>query len=240
MAGLPDGGSGSAGRMLGSAPGHVVRHEVLVEGRTQRAVSREVGSPESLFARVLRADGPGAGRRAAARRAAGVGRGRGAGAGGAHRFGPVDGRQAAVDRHAVACAARGRRGAVSAWTVVKEAVAEWKRQRREVFVPLTYRPGNLAEVDFFEVFVDVDGDPSEGVALRDAADVTPGRDSPGICPAARPGIDFSTGTYTRSRTSMGCRPASPTTICARRSCAILVGGARTLDAALRGAAWIAG
>jgi len=42
-------------------------------------------------------------------------------------------------------------------TVIKEAVAEWKRQRREVFVPLTYRPGDLAEVDFFEVLVDVDG-----------------------------------------------------------------------------------
>ena len=42
-------------------------------------------------------------------------------------------------------------------TVVKDAVAEWKRQRREVFVPLTYRPGDLAEVDFFEVLVDLDG-----------------------------------------------------------------------------------
>ena len=42
-------------------------------------------------------------------------------------------------------------------TVVKAAVAEWKRQRREVFVPLTYRPGDLAEVDFFEVLVDLDG-----------------------------------------------------------------------------------
>jgi Integrase core domain/Mu transposase, C-terminal domain len=40
---------------------------------------------------------------------------------------------------------------------VKEAVAERKRQRREVFVPLTYRPGDLAEVDFFEVLVDLDG-----------------------------------------------------------------------------------
>jgi hypothetical protein len=40
---------------------------------------------------------------------------------------------------------------------VKAAVAEWKRQRREVFVPLTYRPGDLAEVDFFEVLVDLDG-----------------------------------------------------------------------------------
>jgi hypothetical protein len=42
-------------------------------------------------------------------------------------------------------------------SLVKAAVAEWKRQRREVFVPLTYRPGDLAEVDFFEVLVDLDG-----------------------------------------------------------------------------------
>jgi hypothetical protein len=32
-------------------------------------------------------------------------------------------------------------------TIVKAAVAEWKPQRREVFVPLTYRPGDLAEVN---------------------------------------------------------------------------------------------
>src|SRR5207302_7056944 len=42
-------------------------------------------------------------------------------------------------------------------TLVKEHVAEWRRQRREVFVPLVYRPGDLAEVDFFEVLVDVAG-----------------------------------------------------------------------------------
>jgi hypothetical protein len=42
-------------------------------------------------------------------------------------------------------------------TLVRAAVAEWRRQRREVFVPLTYRPGDLAEVDFFEVLVDVAG-----------------------------------------------------------------------------------
>ena len=42
-------------------------------------------------------------------------------------------------------------------TVIKQAMAERKRQRREVFVPLTYRPGDLAEVDFFEVLVDING-----------------------------------------------------------------------------------
>jgi transposase len=43
-------------------------------------------------------------------------------------------------------------------TLVKELVHEWRRQRQEIFVPLTYRPGELAEVDFFEVFVDVGGE----------------------------------------------------------------------------------
>jgi transposase len=42
-------------------------------------------------------------------------------------------------------------------TLVKEAVAEWRRQRREVYIPLVYRPGDLAEVDFFEVLVDEAG-----------------------------------------------------------------------------------
>jgi transposase len=42
-------------------------------------------------------------------------------------------------------------------TVVREVVAEWKRRRREVFVPLVYAAGELAQVDFFEVLVDVGG-----------------------------------------------------------------------------------
>ena len=42
-------------------------------------------------------------------------------------------------------------------TLVKEYFHEWKRKRAEVFVPLVYRPGDLGEVDFFEVFVDLAG-----------------------------------------------------------------------------------
>jgi transposase len=38
---------------------------------------------------------------------------------------------------------------------VRSAAAEWKRRRQEVYVPLTYKPGDLGEVDFFEVLVDV-------------------------------------------------------------------------------------
>ena len=102
-------------------------------------------------------------------------------------------------------------------TVVKEAVAEWKRQRREVFVPLTYRPGDLAEVDFFEVLVDVDGTAPEGVALPDAADVLRPRlrvdlRAPGsnqLSRRARPRVCALRGR---------AGPRRRTTICARPSC----------------------
>ena len=48
-------------------------------------------------------------------------------------------------------------GAQVSERVVREMVAEWKRRRQEVFVPLVYRPGDLAEVDFSEVLVDIVG-----------------------------------------------------------------------------------
>ncbi len=48
-------------------------------------------------------------------------------------------------------------GHVVGLTLVKRYVREWRRQRAEVFVPLVYRPGDLGEVDFFEVLVDVAG-----------------------------------------------------------------------------------
>ncbi len=43
------------------------------------------------------------------------------------------------------------------YTTVKTHVREWRRQRAEVFVPLEYRPGDIAEVDFFAVTVEEDG-----------------------------------------------------------------------------------
>ena len=42
-------------------------------------------------------------------------------------------------------------------SLVRDYVREWKRRRQEVFVPLVYRPGDLGEIDFFEVLVDVAG-----------------------------------------------------------------------------------
>ena len=135
---------------------HVVRHKVLVEGRTQRAVARELGLARVTVRKYLDQAAP-------ARKSETAPRPRPVWDAVAERVQALlaesvrwtGGKQrlTATRLHALLLA-EGKRVGV---TVVKDAVAEWKRQRREVFVPLTYRPGDLAEVDFFEVLVDVDG-----------------------------------------------------------------------------------
>ena len=134
---------------------HVIRHKVLVEGRSRRQVARELGISRLTVRKYLTEAVPI--RRETQPRPRPV-------------WDPVrervqtlltessqwtGGKQrlTATRLHEL-LVAEGHRVGV---TLVKEAVAEWKRQRREVFVPLTYRPGDLAEVDFFEVLVDVEG-----------------------------------------------------------------------------------
>src|SRR5215207_178607 len=134
---------------------HVIRHKVLVEGRSQRAVARELGLARVTVRKYL--DQAIAVRRTTATRRRPVW----------DAVGPrveallaesvhwTGGKQRlTATRLDELLVAEGHRVGV---TVIKAAVAEWKRQRREVFVPLTYRPGDLAEVDFFEVLVEVEG-----------------------------------------------------------------------------------
>ena len=135
---------------------HVVRHKVLVEGRTQRAVARELGLARVTVRKYVDQAVPtrkveaaprprpvwdAVGDRVQALLAESV------------RWTGGKQRLTATRLHELLLTEGHRVGV----TLVKDAVAEWKRQRREVFVPLTYRPGDLAEVDFFEVLVDVDG-----------------------------------------------------------------------------------
>jgi transposase len=134
---------------------HVIRHKVLVEGRSQRQVAKELGLSRLTVKKYLTEAVPV--RRETQPRARPVWDAVRARVEGllAESNGWTGGKQqlTATRLHEL-LVAEGHRVGV---TLVKDAVAEWKRQRREVFVPLTYRPGDLAEVDFFEVLVDLAG-----------------------------------------------------------------------------------
>jgi transposase len=134
---------------------YVIRHKVLVEGRSRRQVARELGISRRTVRKYLETLSPvrtetGPRRRpvweAVGPRLEALLAESGQWTGGKQQL-------TATRLHELLVA----EGHSVGVTLVKEAVAEWKRQRREVFVPLTYRPGDLAEVDFFEVLVDVSG-----------------------------------------------------------------------------------
>jgi transposase len=136
---------------------YVVRHRHLVEGVSIRRLAREMGIDRNTVRRYLRGAPPG------------VGKPRGLlGA-------PV---RETVEPRAIEILEDSKRwtggkqrltaarlytmlvgeGHDVGYTVVKQIVREWKRRKQEVFVPLVYKPGDLAEVDFFEVLVDIAGD----------------------------------------------------------------------------------
>lgn len=135
---------------------HVLRHKVLVEGRSARQVAKELGVSRRTVRKYLSEAMPI--RREAAPRPRPVWEKVRARVEALLAESPrwTGGKQqlTATRLHEL-LRAEGHRVGV---TAVKEAVAEWRRQRREVFVPLTYRAGDLAEVDFFEVLVDVAGE----------------------------------------------------------------------------------
>jgi transposase len=134
---------------------YVIRHKVLVEKRSVRRVARELGVSRNTVRRYVEGAEPGV-RAPVARpkpvkdyvwpRVEALLADAPRWTGGKQRLTAARLHQMLVDEgHAV-----GER-------TVREMVAEWKRRRREVFVPLRYRPGDLGEVDFFEVLVDVAG-----------------------------------------------------------------------------------
>jgi len=132
---------------------YVVRHKVLVEGLSVRQVARELRLSRNTVRRYVEGAEPG-GRKPTARRRPTlevVGPRLEALLAESPRWTGGKQRLTATQLHRLLIAEGHQIGA----TLVKEFVAEWKRQRQEVFVPLVYRPGDLAEVDFFEVLVDV-------------------------------------------------------------------------------------
>jgi transposase len=135
---------------------HVVRHKVLVEGVSERKVAKLLGISRNTVRRYVQGEAA-PGMRVQPPRTSPV----------LERVKPrleallsesprwTGGKQrlTASQLHRLLLG----EGLTVGVTLVRQYLAEWKRQRREVFVPLVYHPGDLAEVDFFEVLVDVAG-----------------------------------------------------------------------------------
>jgi transposase len=132
-----------------------IRHRVLVQGVSRRAVAKEMGLSRNTVRRYLAGAPVGERKKAPRTRPA---------------LEAVQSRIEALLAEAPKwTGGKQRLTATQLWrllraeglhvgvTLVKAYVHEWKRRRAEVFVPLIYRPGDLGEVDFFQVLVDVAG-----------------------------------------------------------------------------------
>lgn len=136
---------------------HVIRHKVLIEGRSRRAVAEELGVSRNTVKKYTEAEDPTPLRVEAKPRAAPVRE---------QARSRIDelleewkGRTSKKQRITGTLMHRTlvEEGMQVGVTVVREILAERKRQRAEAFVPLNHRAGEVAQVDFFEVTVDVDG-----------------------------------------------------------------------------------
>lgn len=132
---------------------HVVRHKVLVEGVSARRVAREMGISRNTVKQYLG--------RAAPVRVEAAPRPRPVWEGVSARLEALlaespqwtGGKQRLTAKRLHTMLVT--EGFTVGYTMVKAAVAESKRRQREVFVPLVYPAGDLAEADFFEVLVDL-------------------------------------------------------------------------------------
>jgi transposase len=134
---------------------HVIRHKVLVEGRSIRSVAREMHVGRNTIkkylalsepARVVRQEKPSPVREMVAPRIdAIVEQWRGRTTPKQRITGTRIHRQLVEEGYQVGI------------TTVRDYLREKRRQQAEVFIPLVHRPGDEAQVDFFEVSVEEDG-----------------------------------------------------------------------------------
>lgn len=141
--------------MLRMGQVHVIRHKVLIEGRSRRAVAREMGVSRNTVRKYLRVSEP--------RRVEKGPRSRPVLEEVAPRLAELV--EAWSSRTTAKQRITGSRlhrqlvdeGFEVGVTTVRSWWREWRRQRAEVYIPLVHRPGEEAQVDFFEVTVDEDG-----------------------------------------------------------------------------------
>ena len=135
---------------------HVLRHKVLVEGLSRRQAVRELGISRNTVRRYLRLPEPLRVEREPRRKPV------------LERVQPRldalleewSGRTTAKQRLTATRLHRQLReeGYEAGETLVRDYLREWRRRRAEVYVPLVHRPGDEAQVDFFEVTVELRGE----------------------------------------------------------------------------------
>ena len=130
---------------------HVIRHKVLIEGLSQRAVAREMDVSRNTVRKYLTVSEPKRVEQEPRRQ-------------------PVLERVKSrldelIDEWSLRTTRKQRltgtrlhrqlvkEGHELSASVVRRYLREWRRRRAEVYVPLTYRAGDVAQVDFFEVTV---------------------------------------------------------------------------------------
>ncbi|HEY7490123.1 MAG TPA: IS21 family transposase [Candidatus Tectomicrobia bacterium] len=134
---------------------HVIRHKVLVEGVSVQQVARDLGLSRTTVYKYLEVPTPGRVERTP------------------RRHPVLDAVSSRIDtllaewhsrttaKQRLTAARIHRQLRTEGYTVSDRSVRQYVRQKKlqaaDVFVPLSYRPGELAEVDFFDVVVDERG-----------------------------------------------------------------------------------
>ena len=135
---------------------YVIRHKWHQEGLSIRQIARDLGVSRNTVRKYLGDSGAPRGR--ARPRRAGAGGGTGA-----DRRDPAGVEYTrTTDKQRITGtlvhAQLLREGYQVGSTTVRAYLAEQRRQRQEVYVPLVWRPAEAAQVDFFEVTVEVGGE----------------------------------------------------------------------------------
>ena len=139
--------------MLRMSQVHVIRHKVLLEGRSIRSVAVEMGVSRNTVRKYLTQSEPKRVQRVARRAPVREEAERRIEKLFEERAGRLTGKQRLTGTRVVQLLRED--GFSGGSTVVREALAERNRKRREVFIPLVHRAGEEAQVDFFEIKVDL-------------------------------------------------------------------------------------
>jgi len=134
---------------------HVIRHKVLVEGMSQREAARQMQVSRNTVRKYLGASEP-VGQRKVERGHPVLDRVR-------PRLDELlkEWSERTTKKQRITAARLHRQlveeGKQVGLTTVQTYVREWKRQRQETFIPLVHHAGEEAQVDFFEVTVELGG-----------------------------------------------------------------------------------